>query len=163
MLLKIKLFMILAAFGAGLSGFLNTYFGGWTQPMTVLCILMAVDYVSAVALALFWHKSPHTENGGASSAVSARGLIRKVFFLALVGVAYQLDKLTGLYYIRDTVALFFAANEALSIIENAGLMGIPIPKVLQRGIEILKGKADARNEAAGDHEKPPDQETAREV
>lgn len=148
-MLKIKLFAILAAFGLGLSGFLNVYFGGWTQPMTVLCILMAVDYVSGVALALLWHNSPHTENGGASSTIGAKGLARKVFFLALVGVAYQLDKLTGLYYIRDTVALFFAANEALSIIENAGLMGIPVPKILLHGIEVLKGKTEkeeAKNE-----------------
>lgn len=140
-MLKIK-FAVLTAFSLGLSGFLNVYFGGWTHPLTVLCILMGVDYVSGVALALFWRKSPKTDGGGASSAVGAKGLVRKLFFLLLVGVAYQVDKLTGLNYVRDAVALFFAANEALSIIENAGLMGIPIPKILLRGVEVLKSKAE---------------------
>ena len=139
---KLKLISALAAFSLGLSGFLNVYFGGWTQPMSILCILMGVDYIFGVALALFWHKSPKTETGGASSAAGAHGIIRKIGFLALVGVAYQVDKLTGFNYVRDAVALFFAANEALSIIENAGLMGIPLPKVLIHGVEVLKGKAD---------------------
>ena len=151
-------FAILAAFSLGLSGFLNVYFGGWNRPLTVLCILMAVDYISGVALALFWQKSPKTDSGGASSAVGARGLVRKLFFLLLVGVAYQIDNLTGLNYVRDAVALFFAANEALSVIENAGLMGIPIPRILRRGIDVLKGKAEELPEgkASRKDDHPPD-------
>ncbi len=48
--------------------------------------------------------------------------------------------LLGVQYIRDAVIIGFCANEAISILENAGLMGLPIPKVFKEAIEILKSK-----------------------
>jgi toxin secretion/phage lysis holin len=142
-----KLFLLLAAFGALGSGIVAVLWGGWSQPMTVLCILMGLDYLSGVAVALVFHKSPKTETGGASSLIGLKGLLRKVFLMIVVAAGYQLDTVIGGNYIRDGVAIAFICNEALSLIENAGLMGIPIPKVLLRGIDVLKGKTA---------DKPPD-------
>lgn len=116
-------------------------FGGWTEAMTILCILMALDYIGGLLVAGIWHRSPKTETGGLESRAGAKGLIRKLFILALVAVAHFVDRLVGTNYIRDAVAIAFSLNEIISILENAGLMGIPIPKALQKGLELLRQKS----------------------
>lgn len=115
--------------------------GGWTEAMTILCILMAMDYIAGVLVAAVWHRSPKTQTGGLESLAGLKGLIRKIFILALVAVAHMIDRLIGTNYIRDAVAIAFSLNEIISILENAGLMGIPIPKVMQKGLELLRRKA----------------------
>ena len=57
--------------------------------------------------------------------------------LLIVLVAVRLDLLMGTDYLRDAVCIAFIANEALSIIENAGLMGVPLPEMLRNAIDIL--------------------------
>lgn len=137
-----KLMALLLTLGAVGSGVIAVLWGGWSQPMTVLCILMGLDYVSGVVVALVFRRSPKTESGGMSSEAGLKGLLRKIFLILVVAAAYQLDRAIGTYFLRDAVAFAFIANEALSLVENAGLMGIPIPKVLLHGIEVLKGKAE---------------------
>ena len=153
------LFMILAVVGTAASTVIGVLWGGWSQPMTVLCIMMALDYASGVAVALVFKASPKTESGGMSSLIGLKGLLRKLFLILLVAAAYQVDRMIGANYIRDAVAIAFIANEALSLLENAGLMGIKLPKALITGIEVLKGKAEALpegKETAEAEEKPPD-------
>lgn len=144
------LVMILAAVGAAVSTVIAVLWGGWSQPMTVLCIMMGLDYLSGVVVALVFKASPKTSSGGMSSEAGLKGLLRKIFLILVVSGAYQIDKAIGTYFLRDAVALAFIANEALSLVENAGLMGIPIPKVLLHGIEVLKNKADAAAQARND-------------
>lgn len=155
--MKTMLILALAAIGSIGSGIVAALFGGWSQPMAVLLIMIGLDYISGVIVALVFRKSPHTESGGLSSSVGLKGLLRKFLLIVIVAAAYQLDKLIGTSYIRDAVAIAFIANEALSLIENAGLMGVPIPNILLKGIEVLKGKADAHVEDVESHgNKPPD-------
>lgn len=115
-------------------------FGGWNEGMTVLCVLMALDYCSGICLALIFRASPKTPGGGLESRTGWKGLFRKLFTLALVAAAHMIDRLVGTNYIRDAAAIAFALNEVISILENAGLMGIPIPGVLQKGLELLRQK-----------------------
>ena len=61
----------------------------------------------------------------------------------MVLVACRLDLVMGSNFIRDAVVIAFIANETISIIENAGLMGIPIPAAIMKAIEILKNKAES--------------------
>lgn len=165
-----QLMLILAAVGATLSGVIAILWGGWSQPMTVLVILMGLDYVSGLAVALVFRRSPKTESGGASSLIGLKGLLRKLFLIVIVAAAYQIDKIIGTAYLRDAVAIAFIANEALSLLENAGLMGIPIPKVLLRSIDVLKGKSESEDEhvpitflnVEEKHDKPPDAEGGEE-
>lgn len=145
------LIMILAVVGALGSGLIAILWGGWSQPMTVLCIMMALDYISGLTVALVFHTSPKTDSGGANSIIGLKGLIRKLFLILIVAAAYQVDKMIGTTYLRDLVAIAFICNEALSLVENAGLMGIPVPKALLRGIDVLKGKAEE-----GETTHPPD-------
>ena len=60
--------------------------------------------------------------------------------LLFVLIVVRLDLLMGTSYLRDTVCIAFIANEAVSIVENAGLMGIPIPEVICKTIEVLEEK-----------------------
>lgn len=62
--------------------------------------------------------------------------------LLIVLVACRLDAVMGSSFVRDAVVIGFIANETLSIIENAGLMGVPIPKALARAVDILKQRSE---------------------
>lgn len=120
--------------------------GGWDTALQTLLIFMGVDYLSGLVLAGVFHKSNKSESGSLESLAGWKGLARKCGTLLLVLIAHMLDLLTGTEFIRDAVILFFVSNEALSIIENAGLMGVPIPKVLSDAIEVLNRKGDGKKE-----------------
>ena len=115
-------------------------FGGWTASLTTLIIFMMIDYASGLIVAGVFHKSPKTDTGALESRAGFKGLIRKFMILLFVLIGYRLDVAVGTTYIRDAVCIAFIANELLSIVENAGLMGIPIPAVITNAIDILKKK-----------------------
>lgn len=123
-------------------GAIASLFGGWDAALLTLLICMAIDYITGLVVAGVFHASPKSENGGLESWAGWKGLIRKVVTLFIVVIAQLLDKSIGTTYIRDAVVIAFAVNEILSIIENAGLMGVPIPNVLMRAIDVLKSKSD---------------------
>ena len=120
--------------------------GGWDTGLQTLVILMAVDYVTGVLCALVWKKSPKSTNGTFESNASFRGLIRKMVILLCVLVACRVDVYTGTDMARDAVILFFIANDGLSIVENLGIMGVPIPPAIQNAFAALKGKAETTPE-----------------
>lgn len=117
------------------------FFGGWDASIATLLFFMAVDYIMGVAIAVT-HKSLKTPTGGLSSAVGFKGLVKKGTIVLLVFVATQLDAVLGTSYIRDAVCIAFISNELISIIENAGLLGVPIPPVLKNAIEVLQKKTE---------------------
>lgn len=112
---------------------------------------MGLDYITGLIVAGVFHRSPKTVNGSLESRAGWKGLCRKGVTLLIVLVACRLDNITGSNCIRDGVVIAFVANETVSIIENAGLMGIPIPTVLTKAIEILKNKQEEQEETE-DHE-----------
>lgn len=122
-------------------------FGGWTASLTTLLIFMGIDYLSGLIVAGVFHNSPKTETGTLESRAGFKGLIRKFMILLFVLIGYRLDVAVGTTYIRDAVCIAFIANELLSIVENAGLMGIPIPAVITNAIDILKKKETAEKHA----------------
>ena len=115
------------------------FFGGWDAGMVTLVTFMCIDYISGVIVAGVFKKSKKSKQGAVSSKVGWMGLCKKVMTLLIVVVAYRLDLLINTDYIRDAVIIGFCANELISIIENAGLMGLPLPHVLMEAIEVLKG------------------------
>ena len=129
-------------FGCGVVGsFIAGCFGGWDSALITLCIFMVCDLLSGLAVAGIFHKSKKTETGTLSSASFVKGLFRKCMCLAFVLVAYRLDLMIGSDYIRDAVIIAFCASELLSLIENAGLMGVPMPAIIIKSVDILKQKA----------------------
>ena len=117
-------------------------FGGWNGAMTTLVILMLVDYVTGIIVAGVFHNSPKCSGGALSSAVGFKGICRKFVILLIVVVACRVDLLLDTNIIRDATCIGFCANELVSITENAGLMGIPLPRKLVEAIEVLRGDND---------------------
>lgn len=128
-----------AALGAA-GGLITTLFGGWSDGVITLLIFMCLDYFSGIAVAGIFKNSKKTETGALESRAGWKGLCRKGMTLIIVLVAYRLDVQIGTNYIRDAVTICFCVNEAISIIENAGLMGLPLPEVLLKAIDILNRK-----------------------
>jgi len=120
-------------------------FGGWDMGLQVLVTFMVVDYITGLVVAGVFHKSGKTESGRLESRAGFKGLCRKGMELALVLVGTCLDHYTGNSFIRDAVVITFAVNEALSILENAALMGVPIPQTLKKVLEVMQKGGDAHD------------------
>ena len=106
--------------------------GGMDTLLAVLLSLMVMDYITGVVCAFIRRKL--------SSAVGAKGIAKKMFLLALVALAVQLDKITGTQgnMFRNFICYFYIANEGISILENAVRLGIPVPAKLKKALAQLK-------------------------
>lgn len=139
-------YKIITAIGLAGSA-LASLFGGWDKFLQTLLLFMAVDwFTGGILLPAVFGKSPKSEKGMLESRAGWKGLCRKAMTLFYVLIAARLDALMGTDYLRDAVCIGFIANEALSIIENAGLMGLPLPERLKKSIDVLKAKADSSAE-----------------
>ena len=123
----------LALMGGGISWAI----GGFD--MAVLCLIgaMAIDYITGLIVAGIFHNSPKTEGGRLDSRVGWKGLARKFVTILIVVVANLADVVMGTDGIRTAVCIGFFANECLSLVENAGHMGLKIPAKLRNAIEEL--------------------------
>jgi toxin secretion/phage lysis holin len=117
-------------------------FGGWSEDMVTLIIFMAVDYIMGLIVAGVFKNSNKSATGALDSHAGWKGLCKKGVMLAFILVAYRVDILLATDYIRTTAIIGFIANEAISIVENAGLMGVPLPETIKKAIESLKGEID---------------------
>ncbi len=129
--------IIVGFFGSVIAGF----FGGWTYAFQVLLILMAIDYVSGLVVAGVFKKSTKTKNGRLQSTYCWQGLAKKMMTIIFVGIGYQVDILLGISYVKDGICIAFVTSELISIVENAGIMGVPIPAIIMNAIDILKEKS----------------------
>lgn len=117
--------------------------GGWDRSLQTLVAFMAIDYILGIVIALVWKVSPKSADGTFESRASLKGLFRKGGILTVVYVGAQLDALTGSRgYIRTAVILFFLANEGFSIIENLGIMGLPMPDVIKDAFAAIKKQSE---------------------
>lgn len=131
--------------GAGvIGGMISQAFGGWDAALITLLIFMAVDYVSGLIVAGVFQASDKTESGSLSSIACWQGLLKKGMTLVIVLVASRLDIVLGTAFVRDAVVIAYVVNETISIIENAGLMGLPVPDVIMSAIEQLQGKNEQK-------------------
>lgn len=124
-----------------IGGFFTYLFGGWDAALITLIIAMVIDFVSGLVVAGVFHKSKKTDSGALESKAGWKGLCRKGMTLLIVLIAYRLDLAIGVDYIKNTVIIGFIANEVISIVENAGLMGLQYPDVINKAIDILTKKS----------------------
>lgn len=123
------------AVSGGVAAFL---FGGWPLLLQVLLIMTIADYITGMIAGGL--------EGKLKSKVGLIGIARKVFIFVMVAIAHQVDTVLGdQHMLRDATIFFYMANELLSIIENGGRMGVPIPEVMKQAIEVLKGKGGNNN------------------
>ena len=143
-----KIVKVLAAVAGAVAGL----FGEWNTMLTIRVVMMTVDYISGWIVA-WCGKSPKTEGGGLSSKVGFIGLARKGFIMLLVLVATLLDRAIGDGSVfQSSLVLYYIANEGLSELENAALLGVPFPEKMRRALETLREKEDERRS------EPPDAE-----
>ena len=128
---------ILTSLGV-IGSFIAGLFGGWDSSIITLLIFMIIDFISGLVVAGIFHKSKKTSTGTLESRAGWKGLFKKGMTLFIVIVGNRLDIQLGTTYIRDAICIAFISNEVISIIENAGLMGIPIPSFLINAIDLLK-------------------------
>lgn len=132
--------MSIGAIGAVIAG----AFGGWDSALLTLGLFMLADYITGLIVAGVFHNSPKTADGTLESKAGLKGLLRKGGILLVVLIACRLDLMFGQPLIRDGVIIAFLVNETLSLIENLGLMGVPMPGILTEAIGLLKNKTDGR-------------------
>ena len=127
-----------------IGGVIASLFGGWDAGLATLVMFMAIDYVSGLVVAGVFHNSKKTSSGALESKAGWKGLCRKGMSLLFVLIAYRLDLAIGSNYIRDAVIIGFIVNETIGIVENAGLMGVPLPEVINKAIDILTSKSEEK-------------------
>lgn len=133
---------MLGAIGGAITGML----GGWDAALEALVVCMIVDFISGFIVASVFHNSPKTESGATSSVESRKGLSRKCMMLVFVMIGYELERLTGSNFIRESIIYGFIVNELLSITENAALMNLPIPQVVLNTLDVLKEKSNQKDD-----------------
>lgn len=120
-------------------------FGPWIPNLGVVLILMGIDMLMGLIVALFFKNSPKTETGAASSNAMLKGIMKKFGMVFVIAAAHQIDVAIGVNYIMVATIYGFIANELLSIMENAGLMGIVKSDAITNAIEVLKNKSNKLN------------------
>ena len=133
---------ILGMFG----GAISALFGGWDAALITLVIFMTIDYITGIIVAAIFHASKKSKNGALESHAGWKGLCKKGVTLLIVLVAYRLDIVLGINFIRETVIIGFIANEGISITENAVLMGIPMPTIVKKMLEVLKKSNETKTQ-----------------
>ena len=130
------------AFIGVVGAFVAKSMGGWDAALVTLLTLMAIDFATGLMVAGVFHKSKKTETGALSSNIGWKGLCKKVFTMMFVLVGYRVDITLGIDMVRNSVIIGYGAIELISIVENAGLMGLPVPAIIIKAIDLLSAKAD---------------------
>ena len=122
-------------------------FGEWNTMLTIFVAMMALDYITGLIVAACG-RSPKTEGGRLSSKAGFVGICRKAVMMLLVLVATLLDKSLGneTMVFQSSLVFYYIANEGLSILENAAILGVKFPSKLQKALEAMQERED----------KPPD-------
>lgn len=133
---------ILGGVGA-IGSFIASLFGGWSTDLQTLIIFMVIDFAMGLILAAVFKNSTKSETGALESKAGWKGLCRKCATLLFVLIAHRLDLAMGVDYIRTAAIIGFIVIDAISIVENAGLMGVPLPAIITKAIDVLKNKGES--------------------
>lgn len=123
-------------------GMITSLFGGWSTGIKVLLIIMLIDMLTGITSAIM-NKSTKTDSGALNSYVVWKGILKKLTTLLMICMAYQLDLIFGTTIIRDATVIFYIFDEGVSVLENCGRIGIPLPTVITKALDILKEKSES--------------------
>lgn len=114
--------------------------GNITAELSTLLWLMLLDMLTGFLVASVFKASRKTVSGALSSTEMLKGFVRKIGMLILIAIAYRLDNMLNVNYLKNTTIIALIVEECLSLVENIGLMGIPIPKFISSAIDVLNSK-----------------------
>ena len=119
--------------------FFTYLFGSWDLALQVLIVFMVLDYGTGVLYAFL--------NNQLNSEVGFKGLVKKLMILVVLIIGVMLDRIlgTGTWVFGTLVCYFYIANEGISLLENVGNIGIPIPNKIRNALEQLN-KDDEESE-----------------
>lgn len=124
----------IAAGGAAVS----YLYGGWSDLLGILLAFVVVDYMTGFLAS--------ATEGKLSSAIGCWGIAKKVCMFVMVAVAHMVDKSMGQAHLfRDATIFFYLANELLSMLENMGRVGVPIPPLISEAVAVLQGKSGKKD------------------
>lgn len=128
---------------AAAAGFVAGLYGEWTAAMRALLLLMAADYVTGCLCALLG-RSNKTESGHWLSSAAYKGLLHKGMIMLVILVAAQLDRAAamGASSFKSMAVFYYLSCEGLSIMENVGLLGVPLPPLLRGALEALRQRGE---------------------
>lgn len=120
--------------GITVAGAASSYlWGGWNTMLSTLLAFVVIDYFTGIAAS--------AKEGKLSSRIGFKAIPKKIMIFVMVTVGHLIDGAIGEGHIfRDATIFFYLSNELLSIIENAGRMNVPIPDVIKKAVEVLKGR-----------------------
>lgn len=117
-------------------GALATYaFGEWNELLSLFLMAILVDYITGIAASM-------REQRGLNSQVGYWGLARKGLMLLVIMLAHRMDILMDTDLMMTGAIYFYLANEFISIAENYGRLGLPLPSFLKQMIQVLRGKEE---------------------
>jgi toxin secretion/phage lysis holin len=124
--------------GATVTGAIVGYlFGGWSVLLQILLTFVVIDYITGLLAS--------GVEGKLNSKVGFKGIAKKIMIFCLVAVGHLVDKAVGEgHVVSDTIVFFYLGNEGLSILENAGRTGLPVPDQIKSAVQILKGKGEGK-------------------
>lgn len=108
--------------------------GGYDTMMITLLAFMGIDYISGIMSAITRKEL--------SSEIGAKGIFKKAMIILIVGVTNLLGLAIGIDGLRYIVISFYLANEGISIVENAAILGLPVPEKVKAVLEQLKSKSE---------------------
>ena len=146
-----------------LAGIVSALIGGWTLALETLAIIIVLDYATGLIVAGVFHASPKSAGGALESKAAFKGLLRKVGIIIIVIAFHQLDRLTGKTFFRDGACWAFFIEEFISVIENLGLMGLPMPSFVIKSVEWLRKKGESLADAIPDNNAEKPNETGGEA
>jgi len=103
---------------------------------------MAADFCTGLVNAAVFHRSPKTGDGRLDSRRCFQGVCRKAEMLVFVGAAHAMDLLLESTFLRSAVLIGFCASEVISLTENAGCMGLPLPAAWKNAVSLLNRKSE---------------------
>jgi toxin secretion/phage lysis holin len=122
---------------AFVGGTITAALGGWDLALQVLVLFVVLDYMTGLVAA--WYSKT------LNSQVGFRGICKKVLLFIPVAICYALDQVLGQEILRSLAIFFYIANEGLSITENLGLCGVPVPAQLMGALEQLKQRGEGES------------------
>ncbi|MBS6323244.1 MAG: phage holin family protein [Clostridium sp.] len=127
---------VLRIAAAGIGGIVTYIWGPWDALIIALVAMVVIDYITGVIKAAV--------QGKLSSLVGFKGLLKKVAIFLLVAVGVMVDRVIPATNeaVRSAVIFFYIANEGLSILENAGELGLPLPAALKKSLEKMQDKEE---------------------